>query len=521
MKKRFFGILLMGAMVVASMSMFTSCKDYDDDIKKNSDDIAALRTELTSLRTSLTSDLSTAVSALETKLGNKLDVAALANYNFATKEDLAKALNNLSAEEVQKIADAAAQVSAIETQIAAIDQALEDNNIAEMATTIATLNGDMKELEERLAALEGAETGISEEDAKAIAEAAVKANLETQNKALEDLEKRLMEAIAANKGEGTGTATPYDDTKLKEQLAALGTDIETVKADLQKAIDDAVKAKNDEIKALQDAVKALEDAKFASKAEMETAMTNLSAQISAQIPNVDVLTALVNKILTSVTLIPQTYIDGIEAIQFVSVKYIAKKFYKNGAEVPNTGGFAALVPNNYADATNDIAEVWPTATYYTTPGTTPAFDPQTGAWDIIDHNLYGIRKADGTCDEIRIDNGETEAYYRLSPAVVKEEDIDTENLEFECTNATTITRDVNLRKNNPVEPIYKSLANGVLTVNLRKTVQGNIRFAGEGANATIASLKVPRKANAEKGVEAADIYSEFNLRLLLSRVSLH
>ncbi|MCR5578861.1 MAG: hypothetical protein K6F74_06585, partial [Prevotella sp.] len=33
MKKRFFGILLMGAMVVASMSTFTSCKDYDDDIQ--------------------------------------------------------------------------------------------------------------------------------------------------------------------------------------------------------------------------------------------------------------------------------------------------------------------------------------------------------------------------------------------------------------------------------------------------------------------------------------------------------
>ena len=34
MKKRFFGILLMGAMVVASMSTFTSCKDYDDDINR-------------------------------------------------------------------------------------------------------------------------------------------------------------------------------------------------------------------------------------------------------------------------------------------------------------------------------------------------------------------------------------------------------------------------------------------------------------------------------------------------------
>ena len=34
MKKRFFGILLLGAMIVASMSMFTSCKDYDDDINE-------------------------------------------------------------------------------------------------------------------------------------------------------------------------------------------------------------------------------------------------------------------------------------------------------------------------------------------------------------------------------------------------------------------------------------------------------------------------------------------------------
>ena len=34
MKKRIFGMLLMGAMVVASVSMFTSCKDYDDDINE-------------------------------------------------------------------------------------------------------------------------------------------------------------------------------------------------------------------------------------------------------------------------------------------------------------------------------------------------------------------------------------------------------------------------------------------------------------------------------------------------------
>ncbi|WP_257009414.1 hypothetical protein [Hoylesella timonensis] len=32
MRKKFLSTLLMGALVTASMSTFTSCKDYDDDI---------------------------------------------------------------------------------------------------------------------------------------------------------------------------------------------------------------------------------------------------------------------------------------------------------------------------------------------------------------------------------------------------------------------------------------------------------------------------------------------------------
>ena len=35
MKRKIFSTLLMGAFFIASMSMFTSCKDYDDDIKSN------------------------------------------------------------------------------------------------------------------------------------------------------------------------------------------------------------------------------------------------------------------------------------------------------------------------------------------------------------------------------------------------------------------------------------------------------------------------------------------------------
>ena len=43
MKRKIFSKLLMGAFLIASVSMFVSCKDYDDDIQKNAQDIAALK----------------------------------------------------------------------------------------------------------------------------------------------------------------------------------------------------------------------------------------------------------------------------------------------------------------------------------------------------------------------------------------------------------------------------------------------------------------------------------------------
>ena len=490
----------MGAMVVASMSMFTSCKDYDDDINKNSSDIAALRSELTSLRQSMAPDLTAALAALESKVNTKIDLSALAGY--ATTEDLTAALNGLSAAQIQEVADAAGKVAALETQIAAIDAALASNDLSTMAAEIAALTGEIDALKKALAAQE---TGISKEDAEAIAkaaaDAAVKANLEDQAAALEALEKKLTDEFNKKIAAITTTGEAYDDTAIKEALAKLGTDLEKVKADLEKALKDAVDAQQKDIKALQDAVKALQDAKFATTAEMEAKMTELSTQISAKIPNIDVLNALVNKILTSVTLIPQAYIDGIEAIQFISVRYVPQRFLK-----------PTVPPAQYADATNDKAQAWPNADYYTTPGTTPAFDPNTGGIDIPDHNLDAVRNADGTpVAAIRVDNGQTEAYYRLSPAVVKEEEIDVDNIKFYCTTATTETRAADIKVNNPVKPTFKSLENGILTVNLTKTVTGSLRFAGEGAPANIASLMVPRKANAEKNVDYAEIYSEHNL----------
>ena len=69
MKKRILSSLLMGALFVASMSTFTSCKDYDDDINSNKSDIAALQSQVTALetaKTNLESQLSTLTAASAT-----------------------------------------------------------------------------------------------------------------------------------------------------------------------------------------------------------------------------------------------------------------------------------------------------------------------------------------------------------------------------------------------------------------------------------------------------------------------
>ena len=44
MKKRFFSSLLMGALVTATLSTVTSCKDYDDDISNLQGQIDKLAT---------------------------------------------------------------------------------------------------------------------------------------------------------------------------------------------------------------------------------------------------------------------------------------------------------------------------------------------------------------------------------------------------------------------------------------------------------------------------------------------
>jgi len=593
MKKRIFGILLMGAMVVASMSMFTSCKDYDDDIQANKDDITALKTQLATLQTALTTAQSAATAAQ-----SAADAAATAAKNAQTAADNAgTAAKNAqaSADDAAKAASAnataikAAQdaIKALEDQVAAFAKVEELNAVkADLEKAIADATAgkvSAEELTEALKPISAKITAIDESlntldgDVKALKEwkstvegqiASVLADLKSQDAAVKALQEEIKNKIT--KGDLSGLANEdaikaYVDNQLKayaqnsEVSAAVANALKTytTTADLQKmlagystpaavatAIENALKgyytvAKTDEmISSLTTAINKAQNTASAAQTEeqVRTIAQSIADQVSADAgEKINTLNVLVNKILTSITLIPQTYINGIEAIQFVSVQYTPQVWA--GDETTVSAQFPGPVPYTpaeYADAIDGSTNaaiaglnlLWGTTapiSYLISSGTAPAFNPGTNVNPyarpltnvrILDHQLEAVRDAAGNpVAPVTIDNGQTEAYYRVSPAAVSEDQIDKDNIKMVCTTANTQTRAVALRDNNPVKPAFKSLENGVLTVTLNKTVTGLIRYDGEdnGKNDNIASLMVPRLANEATGQEAAEIYSEFNL----------
>lgn len=181
MKRKIFSTLLMGAFFIASMSMFTSCKDYDDDIKSNANDIAALKTQL---------------KTLEAALEKAKQDAATAQAKFATKQELKdlqeKIKNVVTAEELKK---------AVDECKALIEKNASAEKIKALAEKIDGINGTLNTLGTTVNTLEGAIK-------------AAKANLEAQGYAFEKLGEAL--AGKANKAE-----VEKQIKDLKDQIALL------------------------------------------------------------------------------------------------------------------------------------------------------------------------------------------------------------------------------------------------------------------------------------------------------------
>ena len=210
MKRKYFSALLMGALTIASVSTFTSCKDYDDDISNLQGQIDKLATadqlkqkveELQALISSNKSD----INSLQTELAKKTTLeevkAVLADY--ATKQYVNDADKTLQdAIDALKTGDIAKLKEDVVKAQAAADKAAAD---AEKA------NADIVETLKTLA------TKTELQDAADAAQKAIEA-LESKN--AEALKKAQAEILETLKGYATKSDVEDGDKKTLESLAS-------------------------------------------------------------------------------------------------------------------------------------------------------------------------------------------------------------------------------------------------------------------------------------------------------------
>ena len=232
MKRKYLSALLMGTLTVASMSTFTSCKDYDDDISNlqgqidklaTADQLAQKVSELQSLISSNKTDISSLQSELAKKTTLDQVEAVLANY--AKKQYVDDAVATLNAAVKAQGGDITALQAAVKAAQDKADEAAGEakkanDDIQEMLKTLATKAeveevkaaakaandaiealkaGDIKTLQDKQAEiLETLKTVATQNDLKTVADnaaEALKAAKDAQDKKNEAAEKALKDAV--------------------------------------------------------------------------------------------------------------------------------------------------------------------------------------------------------------------------------------------------------------------------------------------------------------------------------------
>ena len=261
MKRKYLSALLMGVLTLTSVSTFTSCKDYDDDISNLQGQIDKLATadqlsqkvaELQALISSNKSDISSLQSELAKKTTLDEVKAVLANY--ATKEYVDGADATLQAAikalETGKVAELEAAVKAAQ---AAADKAAEDAKAAnaEILETLKTL-ATKTEVSEAADAAQKAIAAVESNNAEALKKAQAEI-LET----LKDYATKKDLKDVADAAQKALDAAQKDNSKA---LADLDTAVKNAQTKANTAAADATKALADLVKTTKNATDALKQA---------------------------------------------------------------------------------------------------------------------------------------------------------------------------------------------------------------------------------------------------------------------
>ena len=210
MKRKYLSALLMGTLTVASMSTFTSCKDYDDDISNLQGQIDKLATadqlsqkvaELQALISSNKSD----ITSLQAELAKKttLDEVKAVLADYATKQYVDAADKTLQdAIDALKTGDIAKLKEDVVKAQAAADKAAKDAEAAnaEIVETLKTL-ATKTELKDAADAAQKAIEALESKNAEALKKAqdAITETLKgyATKSDVEDGDKKTLESLAS------------------------------------------------------------------------------------------------------------------------------------------------------------------------------------------------------------------------------------------------------------------------------------------------------------------------------------
>ena len=346
MNKKYLSVVLFGALLAASAGTFTSCKDYDDDIKGLQEQIDKSGSTITDLQTQLTTLKAAADAAQATA-----DAAKTAAAEAKTAADAAKAAGD------QAKADAATALAAAKAAEAAAAQAKADA-IEEATKQVEALRNSMQAaIDKKLdvtafeeaskllgARIDGIEAGLSnlkngavKENTEAIksAQDAIEAlqsadeDFATTLKELDEYVKITLEAKIDVNADDIKAA--QDDIKAaQEDLDALWKKISGGEGSLEDLISKNATAISD----LKDAIEDELDVIKGDIKNIQADIKKINGQITAINQNLAGLHTLVVSRLTSISLAPDLFVDGIEAVRFTSLQYSPMDVKDENASIP-------------------------------------------------------------------------------------------------------------------------------------------------------------------------------------------
>lgn len=441
MKKRFLNLALLSLLTVSMPVGFTSCSDNDDDIKKLEQTTDDLNSQIAKLSEAINENKAAAANAAA-----NAEAALKAASEAAQKGDQALAEAQAAAAQAELAKQAAAQAKAdalaeIKAQAEALQQLINSNS--------ADIEQNAKDIAALIGRIEGVESSLSALDVDKIAKEVASLQkelldqIEASNKALEAVNIQLA-ALDSFK-----TLIEGKMSAVEGAVAGLSEELDAVKGNIENLTDELTALRAD-VSALTSSVAQNTTAISTINSQLTSVnsqLTSLSTKITTEVNGaLNTIASVISSRLTSVSLMPDLYIDGIPTIEFRSAKYVPA-MRKGGDWVPSTKP------------------------------------------DVI------------------VSNNETEVQYRLNPATIGESDINKGGLAFVSRVATSRAAEV---ENDLINVSSASIDGGILTVKAGKSNTKTLNLAGNKINTVSLKVPIAEKhLFTEQGENEANVYSEY------------